>query len=307
MKQLYYLLGGFIMLAATACEEPVDIQLDMPPAKLVVLSNFTADRDLRVSVTVSQSVATPGIGNFVDNATVRLYDDKTFIQQLTLIEEHNERYYSSRHFSPVPGVVYTIEVSAPGYATVTGESSIPPGVTLYHLQLNELNVIRDTFSNQKQYRYKIEIGFDDPVDQRNFYHLTLEQELKPFTVEQGDTVFAPAVRRPIRFDPRATNNLQIVHHDGSLLFEDTPFNGESQLLRLPVTIEINDDQEYPGRLFAELRSVTEEYYLFHTSLSRQQNSANQPFADPVLLFNNIKNGHGVFAGYSSSQASVFVR
>lgn len=298
---------GFLLLAATACEEPVDLQLAIPSAKLVVLSNFTANKDLRVSVTASQSVAAPRASDFVDNATVRLFEEQSFIQELALVEENSERYYSSQQFSPVPGIVYTIEVSAPGYTTVTGESQIPPEVSIYHLQLTELTVTWDTINNQKQYRYYVEIGFDDPVDQRNFYHLSLEQEFMSFSLLQGDTVFAQAVRRPITFNPRTTNNLQIVHYDGSLLFEDTPFNGEAQLLRLPVTIQVDGGEEYPGHLFAELRSVTEEYYLFHTSLSRQQNAAGQPFTDPVLLFNNIKNGHGVFAGYSSSQASASLR
>lgn len=301
-------MTGILLLAATACEEPVDVRLEIPSAKLVVLSNFTAGQDVQVSVTTSQSIiAGPGTTNFVDNATVRLFEDQSFIQELRLVAENGERYYASRNFTPVPGIVYTIEVSAPGYATVTGQSSIPPEVAIYHLQLDQLQVSGDTATNRKQYRYYVEIGFDDPAEQRNFYHLTLQQEYRPFQVEQGDTVFAEAIQRPIIFNPRATNNLQIVHYDGSLLFEDTPFNGESQLIRLPVAIQFNGNREAPGRLFAELRSVSEEYYLFHTSLSRQQNSPDQPFTDPVLLFNNIKNGHGVFAGYSSSQASVSVR
>ena len=285
----------------------MDVQLDAPAAKLVVLSNFTANKDLRISVTNSRSVSAPGVSNFVENATVRLFEDQKFIQELSLVQANGERYFSTHDFSPVPGIVYTIEVSAPGFATVTGQSSIPPQVAIYHLQLDQLNITQDTSSNRKQYRYYVEIGFDDPLEQRNFYHLSLEQEYRSFTVEQGDTIFAEAIRRPIVFDPRATNNLQIVHYDGSLLFEDTPFNGEEQVLRLPVTIQVKNGEEYPGRLFAELRSVTEEYYLFHTSLSRQQTSPDQPFTDPVLLFNNIRNGHGVFAGYSSSQASISVR
>jgi len=51
-----------------------------------------------------------------------------------------------------------------------------------------------------------------------------------------------------------------------------------------------------------LRTVTEDYYLYHSTLTRQVNSGN-PLSDGVVIYDNIVNGEGIFAGYGSNTNS----
>ncbi|WP_439649236.1 DUF4249 domain-containing protein [Hufsiella ginkgonis] len=52
-----------------------------------------------------------------------------------------------------------------------------------------------------------------------------------------------------------------------------------------------------------LLHVTPEYALFHQSLDRNNISEDNPFAEPALVYSNIKGGYGIFAGYSRSRIS----
>ena len=44
----------------------------------------------------------------------------------------------------------------------------------------------------------------------------------------------------------------------------------------------------------------------YTSLIRQLESQDRPFAEPVLVFNNIENGLGIFAGFNRSRDSILI-
>ncbi len=290
-----------------SCEQPVDLNIQTPAPKLVVISNFTAQSDLRVRVTSSKPVITSGQTDFIYDADVALYQGDRFLQDLRLINDPEDPYYTTAQFYPGPGLEYTIRVSAPGYASVEGKSSIPEQVVISQLQIADLSIQKEAKGSLYRLNYNVNLGFADREHEKNYYHLTLFQEFFSFESIDGDTLLSNRRERRLRFDPNSGNNLQVVHYDGSILFEDTPFNGRQQTFSLPVEIRYPADREIPGQLVAELRVVTEEYYLFHTSLSRQQQTPDQPYADPVILYNNIKNGHGIFAGYSSSIASVEVR
>ncbi|MCB0476306.1 MAG: DUF4249 family protein [Flavobacteriaceae bacterium] len=56
----------------------------------------------------------------------------------------------------------------------------------------------------------------------------------------------------------------------------------------------------------EFRTVSEDYYLYHSSITRQNYSEGSSFAEPVFVYNNIENGHGVFAGFNTSVDSVLL-
>ena len=61
-----------------------------------------------------------------------------------------------------------------------------------------------------------------------------------------------------------------------------------------------DPSKYiPGDFVIELRTVSEAYYLYHITLSRQVNTDN-PLSEGVVVYDNVENGEGIFAGYSSS-------
>ena len=60
-------------------------------------------------------------------------------------------------------------------------------------------------------------------------------------------------------------------------------------------------QIQPGtQVWITLSSVSYDRYLFEQSYSIYQNAQNNPFAEPVILHNNIKNGFGIFTTAAES-------
>ena len=58
---------------------------------------------------------------------------------------------------------------------------------------------------------------------------------------------------------------------------------------------------------AILRNTTEEYYDYNYTRDLQISVENNPFAQPVQVFDNIEGGLGVFAGYSQVEKEVTIK
>ena len=57
------------------------------------------------------------------------------------------------------------------------------------------------------------------------------------------------------------------------------------------------------KVYVELRTITQEYYKYHSSLARQLIVRQDPFAEPVTIYNNIEGGYGNFSGFSPDVSS----
>jgi hypothetical protein len=159
----------------------------------------------------------------------------------------------------------------------------------------------DSTSRTKYFYYSVALDFDDPVAETNYYHLNIFQEVFTFSLnEAGDTIVddRSLIRADIDLDNPYVIPDQMI---GGVLLKDNPF---SDGLALDLSISLIPELQYLGQIYVELRTVTEEYYLFYTSYNRQKNQDDGPFIDPVIPFNNIENGHGYFAGYNLTQDSV---
>ena len=92
-----------------------------------------------------------------------------------------------------------------------------------------------------------------------------------------------------------------------LVTKDFYFLGE-EVYDLQGNVVFGADESFPSyELFALLRTTTEEYYNYHYTRDLQASVENNPFAQPVLVFDNIDGGLGVFAGYSQTEKEVTIK
>ncbi|HKK78509.1 MAG TPA: DUF4249 domain-containing protein [Phaeodactylibacter sp.] len=310
---LQYFLPVCVLLglAATACEKPVDFDAVEMQQELVVISNFTSNRALHVVVTKTRSVFETGEEYpYVPNAKVDLYlDDGTFMESLEFNQRKNEQgfpFYTTTGFSPQPNEVYLLKVSAPGYASVTARSQIPTPIELSGVAMRNFSSQLLGSSGELELTYELQVDFDDPDQEKNYYHINLVQELQQYNVVEGDTNLIGVIQEPLLFDPRQNTKERVAHLGGGVLIQDDAFDGTSFNYNLPVRFAY-DPQEYRlGQLIVELRVVSEEYYFYFVSLSRQHAAKGQPLSEPVFVFNNVEGGKGVFAGYSGSRDSLLL-
>ncbi len=300
----FFLLTLFSL--ALACERPIDLVIEEPAPQLVVISNFTADRNMQVRVSKTQSVLDTDPTPYILDADVRLFKEEEFIQRLLLVsEKENDPFYVTQGFKPEVEVPYTIKVDAPGFDPIEAMSKIPTKIDIQSLKVSDY-LIEKNPEEEAQYRFSVTIGFTDPQEENNYYHLNLYQQVYKFMLDGQDTIFGKSEFFPIQFSQIIDNNFILAYFDGGVLFEDAPFDGNIVAYTFPITFNLDARQEVPGKLLVELRSVSEEYYLYQRSLSQQQENPGAPFAEPVVLYNNIVNGQGIFAGYSTSLDSIRV-
>jgi hypothetical protein len=305
-------IAPMLLLILSGCQKPTDLSTLGNSSELVIISNFTANRALNVVVTKTRSILESEDDKpYIENATVELYEeDGHYIETLTFYSDSKKEvdipFYATNELVPQAGKVYTIVVSAPGYETVTAESKIPAPIDLLRTDMQELSIKEVPGTSQLKLSCNLTIDFQDPGAENNYYHISLLQELRAFEIIDGDTIYLDLVYQPLVFDSEINTNSKVAHLDGGILLSDEAFNGKVLSYELPVRFQYDPGRFHLKQLIVELRVVTEAYYQYFASLSRQKASSGEPFSEPVIIQDNVEGGQGIFAGYSGSSDSLFI-
>lgn len=307
MGRLFYTLLLALLLMAVTCERPVEISFPQRGPELVLISTFSPDRALEAQVSLSRDLNAPLGAEYLTNANIKLLEGKQFLQQLSLVRPPAAPpYYTSINFEPQLGATYTLQVDVTGYDRLLASTTLPNPTEIRNLSLSQLRTtsISDSI---KLYTFQLNLTFDDPPGEKNYYHLKIFQQLERFSVLNNDTIISEISTRELLFPSQQNNNFQVAHYDGGLLFEDLPFDGENKTINLPLSVQVLTNEELPGKILAELRTVSEAYYLFFSSVSRQRLAPTSPVAEPIIIFNHVENGNGVFASFSRRVDSVAIQ
>jgi len=305
INKLTYVLMAWLFMGAT-CERPVDLQIEDPDARIVLSSAFTLGEKVKVSVSKTQSLFDYSPPEYLADAAVSLYQGNELIEELVLVVPSQERirpYYTSVFFEPLSAITYTVKAEVSGFKDVFAHSFIPESVPISQLEISGLLESPGSETYRTLYEYDVLLNFEDPQKEDNYYHLNIFQELLEYHInEDGDTIINKTWQRAeIHVDsPDAVSDAMI----GGVLLKNNPL--EENGYNFHLGIEIAPEFQLIGKVFVELRTVSKEYYLFYSTFSRRQNQSNGPFSEPITVFNNIENGQGYFAGYSSIQDSISV-
>jgi len=275
-----------VILGFISCRKLV--QSDFPDfAPVPTVNSFLqADSLLKVHVSLASKLDTNELKG-LDRAQVKLFVNDVFKELLS--SQGNGIYASTTKVEP--GKKYECRVDIPGYETVSGSSTIPKPSHLRditHISVAGKDqegmtypAIKFTFSNnpaQKQY-YEARIRLiryhsEQIADMYNIVDPVLLNEGLSLTIFSNELITDTAYTMTINY---------ITGSAGSS-------NGG------PLTTNL-----YP--LILEIRSVSYEYYQFVRQKYLYDSgrfpvfglSANTAFP----LYSNVKNGYGIFTGYSS--------
>ena len=264
------------------------VQSDFPDFKQVPTVNgfLKADSLLKVHISLASKLDTNELKG-LENAQVQLYVDDVFKEFLTSAE--NSVFTSTTIAEPLKK--YECRVDIPGYESVSCISSIPKPCHLrdiIHISVAGKDqegmtypAVKFTFSNTKNEKsyYEarirlIEFGSEQIADMYNIVDPVLLNEGLPLSVFSNELITDTAYTMTINY---------ITGSSGS------SNGGTIHTVLYPFILEV--------------RSVSYDYYQF----ARQKYlydtgrfpefglSSNQAFQ----LYSNVKNGYGIFAGYSS--------
>lgn len=282
------------LLILTGCELIVDVDMPRDSDKIVVHTFAEPDAPWKVELTASRYILEDLPFPPIVNAKVSIQDSDG--SSVTLVQDPDVPGTYRASTRPVPGHHYKMNASAFGFATVEAELTIPTPVKLTRIFFDSANARTAVAPNGRSIEVPLEISFDDPADVDNYYDAymiissTVRTRMPNGTIEERPTAYK------LRFILPEQNN-DFVDQDYRPLFTDKTFAGSSRTLRTTVILNQSESNRL-DRFEIRLISLSAEYYKYEDTKMTQQRSNGDPFAQPVQVFSNITNGHGVFSGSS---------
>ncbi|MEM9261370.1 MAG: DUF4249 family protein, partial [Bacteroidota bacterium] len=201
--------------------------------------------------------------------------------------------YRTVDFRPEVGKVYTLLASAGGYTPVSAESAIPTSIPIRSLVISDLST--QMVGEYMIYDFFLTVDYDDPLEEGDFYDLRISQEVIPYRIIGGDTTFYEVMTKGLQA-PNTPINTSPTFTQASVLVKDKPMEGG---LQVQLQARLKPNQEVLGDLIAELRTVAEPYYQFQRTIQGEGTVFGGIGEPAVNTYTNVKQGYGLFAGYSS--------
>lgn len=289
----------FAVLWIGACEKYVDFDIPPHESKLVLNSLFT--HDSLFCVRMSRSISSEaGDIPVVDNAVVCLYQNGQAVD--TLRGEGDGFYYSN--VKAQQGSEYTIKAFSEKYPEVSASDGLPETPKSFSVSEPEVVLASDNL-------YKLTLTFEDDGASGDYYEVCFQQFFREYEV------YPPWEEEPEEPEYEyVLRNLGIYSYDplirdegledgtfSSLVFSDRSINGAKKELEIffyPANYSfVGGDDD--GELFIHLRKISQNYYNFMLSWYESYDSSDDFLnvnADPFIMYNNVENGYGIFAGYS---------
>lgn len=269
--RIYHFLIGLMLFSA--CESTVtNVTPPQVDPELVVFSFISPEADsILVEVRMTTPVFTGGNLNNdrVSDATVILKSAGTSI---TLPYTVNGRYVIPKNAYPLTaGTTYTLEVTTPRGHRATASSRIPIA-----------NPVIDSMQE-----YTVPVGFGEFATLSRIYWQDAPGELNFYRIMSRDV------------QPGSFGDTSYFVVDNALLTDEGK-NG----LQLTGSIEFYSFEEDSIPSFRDILLLTtdEPYYKYH--VKRLNYTGNNPFEEPLPMFDNIDGGVGCFSSYRLSRYKV---
>jgi hypothetical protein len=268
---LIYLL--FLLIFAS-CESMItDVEVPEQDSKLVI-GCYLQPGDTMIEVNVNRSFPLYESSQFmqpeIENATVVISSSQGSITVPWDPAYYNYRI-STSSFPILAGTSYSIEVSAPGFETVTGSTNVPGAANTQVIFQGWDSAWSPTYAEYVN-RYRFEVT--DAVGTPSYYRAILSSVT-------GDSLMVYG------FNADQTKGKEyFTDEDGDL----SKFNFEFQL-----STQFTHMENFSAKFI--LLTVDEAYYNYNKSLVTAVNNSGNPFSEPALVYGNINKGLGIFGSY----------
>jgi len=295
-----------LFLVVSTCEKELQLNAEEVDSRLAIMCDFSPDEPFVLELSKSKSINSAKLeSNIINNADVQICVNNEVIETILPLNSSSDANtkYQSTVALPEIKQIYTLKVEVDGLEPITATSSIPRAVEISHSSIGEINSFLTDDNETVSYEVRLGVQMEDPVDETNYYQISFFQEVLTSTpsIQQNEIKVIPSEGYSL-IDDDLTNNFNLI--DGGILFKDLSFNGTTKEFVFQPLFYFKPENlnttSTPINIIIELRSVSEEYYKYYTSVYRQSSQENTPFSSPTVIYSNIKNGYGIFAGYSKS-------
>ena len=293
MKKLILFLSATSFLLFTNCTKEIEFDAQDIAPRIVVNSLFTNDSLWTANISRSVGVLETTSYTSINNADISIFNGNGVLVT-TLTDQGDGLYTSPTGATPVADELYTIEMNASGYTSVSATNRIPTAV-----QINSIDTVSSTNSDG-QTILETTINFQDPPTNENYYMVEVLVKGTWIDFFEGDTI---EFREPLEIscndvNVETVNRFNFGGFENTYLYlmlKDENFDGEDYALTFSV---INYAELKDLELFGEIRLVntSSAYFNYLKSFNMYQSASGNPFATPVQVYSNVENGMGIFAG-----------
>lgn len=277
---IYILLTAILFASCDGALEQV-VTLDIPEheSQIAINGHFAQD-EFFLNLLVAQSRGILDTANYksLQDAKVKLFHENNLLFDFEYNDEI-DRFYKE-NTSPLPEGNYRLEISHPDYKSVMVTQEMPKAVPVVSVDYNK----EGTLSPDGERVDELQIVIDDPASEDNFYSIQAEI----YYSYQGDTT---VYSNRIYLD---SNDPIVSYSEDGPIFSDGTFNGRKQTLLFFNYNYFGEEAEFK-KIDIFVQTLTEDRFLYLRSLDAYYNADGNPFAEPVVVHNNVENGFGIFS------------
>ena len=281
-----------MLLVISGCRKDIFIEIPEQEPKIVLSALIEQDSTFKVYVSKSRNTGKKEALLYLQTATVDVFKNDNYEETLEIekyISPVDTIYFYPSSVRATAGDKITIKASSKDLKDVEGTTEIPKAVEITSLELKEVINEDGLFVRTAN----MEISFKDPSETKNYYHIKVY------------TVYEPPYLSTLGYSTNDVNAIDAAYSevlfDNSFLWDDLYFSGLEKKINISFS-----PQPIDATYKIELRTISKEYFQFYRTLYLQQQNSSGPFAEPINIFSNIKNGYGIVAGYSAVSDTIFI-
>jgi hypothetical protein len=293
------------------CYSTTEVEIPNDASFLVVNTvNFQPDSTWLIELNKSSPYLNNNDYTLNESAIVTIKDSEGNQIQLAPGSVGDRFFYLSNQ-KPEVGKEYELKIDVSGFPSVKSKSQIPSPIEIQKVLIDStvLKKAYDFYEKNGNYGpYQGEIincliSFYDPADEKNYYELELYRETESQRTDDDGNL----IKEHFIFEQHFLFEGDI-NAFGYTIKTDELFNGALYTWSIKVPISafydfkfgLGADYSFKLKLHFTLKHLSKDYYNYHETLRLQTIRNGDPFAQPVIVHNNIENGAGIFAGFSQS-------
>ncbi len=276
-------------LSLTSCvKESDDILIQNDPKLVVECYLNPTDTEITAIVNENRPIDGEGSGdrgkvNPVVNATVLLSDGSN---EVALSNTKNNTYkIAAARFKLVAGRTYTLKVSAPGLPATEATCTIPQVLNALSAKDNDLKYERTQASTYNVYRQRSLSWSNTQNKPATHYYLVGSGEGSSYQVKAtaGDSTCIKL------------KNTEVVAFLNDAQPSSATYSTQTLNFLVGQASSATDSKiTSTATRYSFVYHVDKNYYEFYRTVKRQREVGDNPFAEAMPVYSNIKNGLGVF-------------
>lgn len=312
MKYSIVAFPAALLLTLSSCEKVIEAK-DLPQQDPMLVVNSLIDENSNVylKISSSKSILSGKDYKMVNDAVCDLYEDDVF---LASVNTGLNGFYLFG-VTPKANKKYSVHIGATGFKSVSATTSIPENIvattierydttnsTYKYSDYGPNSGLSKTFGGLGKFRFSI----IDNINIKNYYGI------HPVVILYDSTGQATKVEQAYTNSniTGGIDNGTAYYGQSLVLTDETIVNGKEVQADISVsfTYQFDKDPDYKihrMEIYLELSNQSEEYFKYQKTLNEQAGVGASFFAEPVLVYNNITNGAGIFAGSSKTLVKIY--